>query len=65
VPNLLQYVSSEKYYARIKVNGKLIRQSLATDVWTTAKLKLVDFLKEHQELRGTIPIPVVSEVVEI
>lgn len=65
VPNLLQYVSSTKYYARIKVNGKLIRQSLTTDVWTTAKLRLVDFLKEHQELRGTIPVPMFSEAVEL
>lgn len=31
VPNLLQYVSSEKYYARIKVDGKLIRQCLGTE----------------------------------
>ena len=50
VPNLLQYVGSEKYYARTKVNGKLFRQSFNTDVWTTAKLRLVDLLKEHQEL---------------
>jgi integrase len=65
VPNLLQYVSSENYYARIKVNGKLIRQSLGTDVWSTAKLRLVDFLKEKQELRGTIPVPSFTEAVEI
>ena len=43
VPNLLQYVSSGMYFARTKTHGKLIRQSLKTDVWTTAKLRLVDF----------------------
>ena len=43
VPNLLQYVSNGNYYGRIKVGGKLIRESLGTSVWTNAKLKLVDF----------------------
>jgi hypothetical protein len=32
VPNLLQYVSTGTYYARVKVNGKTFRQSLKTDV---------------------------------
>jgi len=27
VPNLLQYISSGVFFARIKINGKLIRQS--------------------------------------
>jgi hypothetical protein len=43
---LLQYVSSGTYFARIKIKGKLIRQSLETTVWTTAQLHLVDFLKD-------------------
>lgn len=42
VPNLLQYVSNGNYYGRIKIGGKVIRQSLETTVWTTAKLKPVD-----------------------
>jgi integrase len=46
VPHLLQYVSSGTYFARIKIKGKLIRESLGTVVWTDAQLKLVDFLKE-------------------
>ena len=34
----------------MKVSGKLIRRSLETDVFTTAKLKLMDFVKaEHDE----------------
>jgi hypothetical protein len=32
MPNLLQYVSNGNYYARIKVNGKLICESLRTVV---------------------------------
>ncbi|MDB6035036.1 MAG: Site-specific tyrosine recombinase XerC [Verrucomicrobiales bacterium] len=49
VPNLLQYVSTGAYFARVKVDGKLIRQSLETDVFTTAKLKLPDFIKKQMK----------------
>jgi hypothetical protein len=52
VPHLLQYVSNSNYYGRIKLNGKVIRESLETGVWTTAKLKLTDFLKERLEGRN-------------
>jgi integrase len=48
VPNLLQYVSTGTYFARVKVDGKLFRESLGTDVFTTAKLKLPDFLKKKK-----------------
>jgi hypothetical protein len=34
IPCLLQYVSNGNYYGRIRVNGKLIRVSLKTTVWT-------------------------------
>lgn len=44
VPNLLQYASTGLYYARVQVNGKNIRTSLKTKVWSTAKLRLRDFL---------------------
>jgi hypothetical protein len=30
VPHLLQYVSNGNYYGRIKLNGKLLRESLQT-----------------------------------
>ena len=30
VPHLLQYVSNGNYYGRIKVSGKIIRESLET-----------------------------------
>ena len=65
VPHLLQYVSNGNYYARIKANGKIIRESLKTSVWTTAKLKLTDFVKKHQEARGTLISPKFSEAVEV
>ncbi|OQC67190.1 MAG: hypothetical protein BWX48_00945 [Verrucomicrobia bacterium ADurb.Bin006] len=44
VPHLLQYVTSATYYARVKVGGKPIRESLGTSVFSTAKARLVDFL---------------------
>lgn len=47
-PGLLQYVSTGKYFARVRVHGKLFRQSLETTVFTTAKEKLPDFVKEHR-----------------
>jgi hypothetical protein len=35
VAHLLQYVDSGAYYARVKVRGKLIRESLQTQVRST------------------------------
>lgn len=46
--NLIRYVPSGTYYARIRVAGKLIRKSLKTNVLSVAKLRLSDF--EKQEL---------------
>ena len=64
VPNLLQYVSNSNYYGRIKVGGKTIRESLNTDVWSKAKLRLHDFVKKHQESRR-FEAPLFSEAVEL
>jgi hypothetical protein len=33
VPNLLQFVSNSTYYGRIRIGGKVIRESLKTAVW--------------------------------
>jgi len=44
VPHLLQYVSSRSYFAIIKVGGKIIRESLETEVWPAAPLRLLDLL---------------------
>jgi hypothetical protein len=52
VPHLLQYVSNGNYYARIKVNGKIIRESLKTGVWITAKFRLPDLDREHAMIPG-------------
>lgn len=65
VPNLTQYVSNGNYYGRIKVAGKLIRESLRTKVWTTAKLRLADFQKRQQEAKPVVIPPKFSEAVEL
>ena len=46
--NLLRYVPSGTYFARIRVGGKLIRRSLGTTVLSVAKLKLADVEKEER-----------------
>ena len=51
--NLVRYAPSGKYFARIRVGGKLIRQSLKTKVLSVAKLKLADLEKqERAKLEG-------------
>ena len=42
VPNLVQYVSTGTYFGRVKIEGKTFRESLNTNVFTTAKLLLGD-----------------------
>src|SRR5882672_6297682 len=48
-PNLLHYVPSGKFFGRVKINGKLVRQTLKTDVFTTAKLRLGDYVKDQRK----------------
>jgi len=54
VPNLLQYVTSGTYYARTKVVGKLVRLSLETTVFSTARLRLPDKLKELRKPKAEV-----------
>jgi integrase len=49
VANLVRYKPSGVYFARAKVGGKLIRQSLKTDVLSVAKLRLSDLLSAEQK----------------
>jgi hypothetical protein len=39
--NLIRYVPSGIYYARLRMKGKLIRKSLKTDAPSVGKLRLV------------------------
>jgi hypothetical protein len=54
VPHLLQYIISGNYFGKVKINGKTTRKSLQTTVWSTAQLRLNDFLKEHRENRSRL-----------
>src|SRR5580704_11253994 len=47
--NLIRYVPSGTYYARIRIRGKLLRKSLNTDQITVAKLRLNDLEKAERQ----------------
>ena len=49
VANLLRYQSSGVYFARVRVAGKLIRQSLKTNVFSVAKIRLADLTQEQRK----------------
>jgi integrase len=50
----MQYVPSGVFFARAKVKGKLFRRSLETDVFTTAKLRLGDKIKELRKPKAEV-----------
>jgi integrase len=47
--NLIRYVPSRMYFARVRVRGKLIRRSLKTPYISTAKMRLSDLEKEERQ----------------
>ena len=49
-PNLKIYVPSGVYFARLRVKGKLVRQSLETTVRSVAELRLSDLVKEERAM---------------
>jgi integrase len=55
VPNLVQYVTTGAYFGRVKIEGKIFRESLGTDVFTTAKLLLGDWIKAKHK-RAARPV---------
>ena len=57
VPNLLQYVSTGTFYGRATVDGKIYRESLKTTVFSVAKQKLPDYLKEKLRKKRQIGAP--------
>ena len=65
VPHLLQYIISGNYFGKVKISGRTVRKSLKTTVWTTAQLRLNDFLKENRENRNRVDPPKFSVVVEM
>ena len=51
--NLIRYIPSGNYFARLRVKGKLIVKTLETDVLTVAKLRLSDFEKIERQKAET------------
>jgi hypothetical protein len=47
--NLIRYIPSGTFFARLRVGGNLIRKSLKTDTLTVAKLRLSDIEKCERE----------------
>jgi len=47
--NLIRYVPSGTYYARIRIRGKLLRKSLNTNLISVAKLRLTDVEKAERQ----------------
>jgi integrase len=55
--NLIRYVPSGTLYARIRIQGKLIRKSLETDLISVAKLRLGDLEKaERQAVESKVSV---------
>jgi len=48
VANLVRWKASKVYFARLKVNGKLIRKSLQTKLFSVAKNRLADLVKDER-----------------
>jgi integrase len=47
--NLIRYIPSGIFFARLRVSGKLIRKSLKTEIISVAKLRLADVEKNERE----------------
>jgi integrase len=50
--NLVRYKPSGIYFARVRIRGKLFRQSLLTDVISVARQRLRDFIDDKREEMG-------------
>ena len=48
--NLIRYQPSGKYFARLRVGGKLIRRCLKTTSIAVAKLRLADLEKAERQM---------------
>jgi hypothetical protein len=58
-------LSAETTLGKLKLTARTIRKSLQTTVWSTAQLRLNDFLKEHRENRNNVDPPKFKEAVEL
>jgi integrase len=49
ISNLVRWKSSKIYFARVKINGRLIRKSLDTPLMSVARNRLANLIKEERE----------------
>jgi hypothetical protein len=54
IQNLIRYRLSGTYFARFKVGGKLVRQSLETAVFSVAKQRLPDKIREFRSRHESV-----------
>src|SRR6266567_8355288 len=54
VQNLIRYRPSGAYFARFKVGGKLVRKSLETPVFSVAKQRLPDKIREYRSRHESV-----------
>jgi hypothetical protein len=54
VQNLIRYRPSGTYFGRFRVGGKLIRQSLDTAVFSVAKQRLPDKIREYRSRHESV-----------
>ena len=54
----MQNAPKGTFYARIKLRGKTIRRSLQTTVFSTARLRLLDFLKQQKQSIRPVQAPI-------
>ena len=54
VQNLIRYRPSGTYFARFKVGGKLVRQSLETAVFSVAKQRLPDKIRDYRSRHESV-----------
>ena len=52
VQNLMRYRPAGTYFARFRVNGKRVWKSLETTVFSVAKQRLPDNMREHRAKLG-------------
>lgn len=62
VQYLVRCLPSGTYYARLRLNGKPVRQALGTDNFEAAKLKLADYLRQARTPKPEGKCPSLSQM---
>jgi hypothetical protein len=65
VQNLIRYRPSGTYFGRFGVGGKLVRQTLETAVFSVAKQRLPDKIREYRSRHESVKAFAGGEVVAV